>query len=485
MSGQEAYRSQLAEGRAGFGRLLLAEWTKLRSVPRWAVAAAGAVVLSLALALLVGSGRSAEQAGGGGGEAPEAVRPGLGQEYQDGGFFRYAPLPGDGEVRARVTAQRAEHEEAKAGLMIRADERPGSPYAALVVTPGGNVRLQAEFGGTDLAGGDGPLPRWLRLVRTGETVTGYQSADGENWRRVGEVRVEGLTGAAHAGVLVASPDLTEVERQFGSESVSGQTGSATATFDHVALTGGAADSANGGQDPIADGRTRGEGEGTPGPGGSFTATGYGDIGRYPYGDDLTQAALTGVLALLAAVVALGVLFLTSEFRRGMIRTTFAVTPRRGRVLAAKAVVLGGAAGLAGVVTGAGTFLLAAPRLAGSGVPAPELTEGPALRAVLGTGLLLAAVALLSLGVAAVVRGSAAAISLVLVLVLLPQIVATGLPLSAALWLERVTPAAGFAIQETVRRYDTAIAPWAGLAVLCGYAALALAAGWWRLRRRDA
>jgi hypothetical protein len=45
--------------------------------------------------------------------------------------------------------------------------------------------------------------------------------------------------------------------------------------------------------------------------------------------------------------------------------------------------------------------------------------------------------------------------------------------------------AGLAIQQTRLRFDTAIGPWAGLGVLCGYAAVALVAALWLLRRRDA
>ena len=44
------------------------------------------------------------------------------------------------------------------------------------------------------------------------------------------------------------------------------------------------------------------------------------------------------------------MFITAEYRRGLIRTTLAASPRRGRVLAAKAIVIGAvtfAAGLAG------------------------------------------------------------------------------------------------------------------------------------------
>ncbi|MGW2315168.1 hypothetical protein ACWCOU_44720, partial [Actinomadura luteofluorescens] len=101
------------------------------------------------------------------------------------------------------------------------------------------------------------------------------------------------------------------------------------------------------------------------------------------------------------------------------------------------------------------------------------------------GALFAAIAVLSLAVAVIVRRGAPAITIVLLLLLVPQIVATGLPLSAARWLERLTPAAGFAIQRTVDRYDQSIGPWAGLGVLCLYAAVALAAAARLVARRDA
>ena len=120
-----------------------------------------------------------------------------------------------------------------------------------------------------------------------------------------------------------------------------------------------------------------------------------------------------------------------------------------------------------------------------GVVTASLLDAPVLRAVAGTAALLALVALLTLAVATILRRAALAISVVFLLLLMPPILATGLPLSAAKWLERLTPSAGFAIQETVHRYDTAIAPWGGFAVLCAYAAAALAVATWRLRARDA
>jgi hypothetical protein len=65
------------------------------------------------------------------------------------------------------------------------------------------------------------------------------------------------------------------------------------------------------------------------------------------------------------------------------------------------------------------------------------------------------------------------------------------------WLTRVTPAAALAVQQTLIRYPQVesvyspangyypLPPWGGLAVLCGYTALALAVAAVLLRRRDA
>ena len=97
----------------------------------------------------------------------------------------------------------------------------------------------------------------------------------------------------------------------------------------------------------------------------------------------------------------------------------------------------------------------------------------------------AVAAVFSLAVATIFRRSAASITVVLLLLLVPYILSTGLPLDVAAWVQRLTPSAGFAIQDTVRRYDTAITPWAGFGVLCAYTVLALGVAAWRLRERDA
>jgi ABC-type transport system involved in multi-copper enzyme maturation permease subunit len=122
-----------------------------------------------------------------------------------------------------------------------------------------------------------------------------------------------------------------------------------------------------------------------------------------------------------------------------------------------------------------------------------------LRVIVGTAALLAVAAVLTLAVGTALRRSAATIVIVIVTIVLPYFlaVASVLPLGASDWLLRITPAAAFALQQPVPQYSQVtalysplsgyypLAPWAGFAVLCGWAALALGLAVYLLHRRDA
>ncbi|MEN3270609.1 ABC transporter permease subunit [Pseudonocardia sp.] len=465
-----------SQGQDGFTRILLAEWTKLRTVPRWGLTLLAAVLLTILIALLTAVGSHFSSEGPGGVSIPPPTT------FQDQGYFVFKPLSGDGSITARVVSQDNSGDWAKAGVMIRQGATPGSSYAAMMVTPGHGVRLQSDFS-KDLKGSSGPAPRWLRLTRTGKSVTGYESANGSDWARIGAVRLDALEPTVEVGMFVASPDQTQIKRQFGGESIQGLSTQGRAVFDNVGTTAAQPQSSAPWQQRN---RSMPPSRGSSSEaGGVFTVIGSGDVGPFKFGDDIARRSLSGVLAGLMALVALGVLSITSEYKRGMIRSTFTAGPRRGRVLAAKAVVLGATTFVAGLVASFGAFLLANPILHSNGFTAPSLSDGPVLRAIVGTAALMAVVAVLALGVGVILRHSAGAITVVVLLLFVPQILASGLPLSAALWLGRITPAAGFAIQQTVERYDSAISPWAGFGVLCAYTAAALAAAYWLLRRRDA
>jgi ABC-2 type transport system permease protein len=208
--------------------------------------------------------------------------------------------------------------------------------------------------------------------------------------------------------------------------------------------------------------------------------------NYDPTNNVEQGMLLGQLTLGV----LGVLALSSEFSSGSIRATFAAVPRRGRVLAAKAAVLFAvtlAAGEALAFAGALTFGAAAP----AGVPHPPLGQLDGLRAVLLSGTYPALIALIGLGLAALIRHTAGAVAAVVaVTFLLPLVL---LPVGKHIAVLKFLPANilvdSLAAVKPVADASIAIggplSAWAGFAVMCLYAAAALAAGGWALARRDA
>ena len=231
--------------------------------------------------------------------------------------------------------------------------------------------------------------------------------------------------------------------------------------------------------------------------GAFTISGSGDIA--PLVGDIISAQwagasiVNGTIVALLFVIVLATLFATSEYRRGLIRTTFAASPRRGRVLAAKAVVAGSLAFAAGAIATAIAEVITRHVLAANGSYLfPQ--SGPDLaRVIIGTGLLLGLAAALAVALGMMLRRSAAAVAAGIVLLVLPGVLGS----QSGNWLMRFTPTAAFAIQATLPRSNLVtsaytppngyfpVSPWAGLAVLAAYTAVALGAATWLLRRRDA
>lgn len=210
------------------------------------------------------------------------------------------------------------------------------------------------------------------------------------------------------------------------------------------------------------------------------------------GHDATRLSLIGVHGGQAAVVIMAVLAISGEYGTGMIRTTLTAMPHRATVLAAKA------ATLTAITLAAGTIAVLASVLAGRlilpgngftpahGYPLLSLADGPTLRAAVGSVLYLALIALLSLGVAAAVRDSAAAIGVVLgLLYLFPIMVHMVADPGWQRRLWQISPMnAGLAIQATTDLPSLPLSPWAGLGVLATWAATALLTGGLLLRLRD-
>ena len=526
------YRSSLRAGHDGFAQLLRAEWTKFRTVRGWVVGLIVAALVTVGIGLIAAAGNSTSCASSDGatGHGAECRRtlppigPG-GEAVTDSFYFVHQPLTGDGSITVRVTAltgliPSADAGDgrlppdpgmrsglapwAKAGLVVKASTTQGSAYAAIMITASHGVRMQDNYT-HDVAGSVGAVsasaPRWLRLTRSGDTLTGYESTDGTHWTQVGTAHLAGLPSTVPAGLFVASPNYEVTDQHFGGSSSIGGPSQATAAFDHVnvasqrpagAWNGEAIGGAGDGQTP---------GAGVRESGGAFTVTGSGDIAPVPAGPEpnTVEQSLAGGFAGLIVVVVVGTMFMTAEYRRGLIRTTLAASPRRGRALAAKAIVLGSVTFVVGLAAaGVADWLVGRVRVHNGQniLPVSSLTE---LRVVAGTAALLAVAAVLAMAVGTVLRRSAGAVAAAIVLLVLPYIlaVASVLPAGPAQWLLRVTPAAAFAIQQSMPQYPQVsglyapatgyypLAPWAGFAVLCAWAAAALGLAFVLLRRRDA
>ncbi|HEX2772836.1 MAG TPA: ABC transporter permease [Micromonosporaceae bacterium] len=210
-------------------------------------------------------------------------------------------------------------------------------------------------------------------------------------------------------------------------------------------------------------------------------------------DDLPKVSLFGVRFGQVAVVALAVLAITNEYATRMIQMTLTVNPRRWLVLATKTAVVTVAALAAGVVAVAGSLLAGRSILPGNGFTAANgyqllsLADEPTRRAAIGTVLYLGLIALLSLGVGAIVRDTAGAITVVLSLLFLFPMIA--MFVTDAKWherLEKYAPmTAGLNIQATRGLDQLATGPWAGLGVLAAYAGAAVIGGLLVFQFRDA
>jgi ABC-type transport system involved in multi-copper enzyme maturation permease subunit len=531
------YRSTTQGTRDGFAQLVHAEWTKFRTVRGWVIGMIVAVLVTAGIGILVAAGSAGQScqsigsrgSSSGCGSAPALPLGPDGEPVVDNFYFVRQPLAGNGSLTVRLTSltsllppagqglgatpsQPGTVPWAKAGIIMSATGlSTPQAYAAMLATGANGVRMQWNYTG-DTAGLPGAVsagsPRWLRLTRDGDTITGYDSADGVHWTVVDVVRLAGLPATVQAGLFTASPQLpVSAVNIAGIGHGGGGPTASTAVFDHLSRSGAwPASSWTGG---YTQGDLAAEAQGLGGyhqVAGRITVTGQGDLapaipdqGEFGSSQNTIAIYLIGTFVGLIAVAVVATMFMTGEYRRGLIRTTLAATPRRGRVLAAKALAVGGVAFVAGLLGTVGAEIVGTSIAHSRGTPdfpEPWPTE---LRMIVGTALLVAVVAVLTLAVATIVRRSVAAVTIIFVAIVVPYFLSAiaTLPVGVADWLLRVTPAAAFALQQATPRYPQVdayyapvsgfypLAPWAGFAVLCAWTLAALGGAVYLLRRRDA
>ncbi|WP_248925000.1 DUF1349 domain-containing protein [Paenibacillus hamazuiensis] len=477
----------------GFTQLLRMERIKFRKTRGLVIG----IIVALLLTVLPGLLISAAMTGIG----PTIPISPNGQAVTDKFYFVHQPLTGDGSITVRLTSLTGlitypppNHDQivsgvvpwAKAGVIIKDGIKQGSAYAALMVTGANGVRMQYNYT-NDTAGHPGNVspesPRWLRLTRSGDIITGYESMDGVQWTKVDTVHLVELPSTAEVGLFVTSPgDITVLE---GASRFT----SATADFDQLELQGeGTGDSwsySDIGATIKLDGSVHHPGRASR-SGGTFTVTGNGDIA--PLGAEggwTVERCLIGTFAGLIAVMIVAVLFVTAECHRRKKRGSGLAVPCPHKVLAAKAVVISITSFVIGLVAAIFTIVICKQILLSNGnpvLPAAALTE---VRIIFGTAALFAFASVLALAFAGLLRRGILAATASIAAVILPYILAfvNALPLDVSRWLLRLTPAAGFAIQQSIPEYPQVIglytpqvgyfplAPWAGFTVLCGYTAI--------------
>ncbi|MGY1742756.1 MULTISPECIES: ABC transporter permease [unclassified Blastococcus] len=193
----------------------------------------------------------------------------------------------------------------------------------------------------------------------------------------------------------------------------------------------------------------------------------------------------GLMIAQVTAVVLGTLVATSEYGTGMIRATLAAVPRRGSVLAAKAIVLTGTLLVAGTATALVGYLGGNAFLSAEGIGL-SLDDDGVLRALLGSGLYLAGLGLLSMAVGLLVRHTAAALSTVLAVVFVLGNMAFLLPGTWGEWVAKLLPGnAGSAVTTPVSFNPDALGPWTGFAVFAAEVAVLLLVAAVAFRRRDA
>jgi hypothetical protein len=122
--------------------------------------------------------------------------------------FVYQPLNADGEIKAQLVSVQTNNANGDFGVMIRENLSAGSRYAYLGVSQNLKYTWQRRnntSGSTSTATAtlSAPPKAWVRLVRTGNTLTGYSSANGVSWTKVSSRSIT-MAANVYVGFVAAS-----------------------------------------------------------------------------------------------------------------------------------------------------------------------------------------------------------------------------------------------------------------------------------------
>ncbi|QES51272.1 ABC transporter permease [Streptomyces venezuelae] len=210
---------------------------------------------------------------------------------------------------------------------------------------------------------------------------------------------------------------------------------------------------------------------------ALTAAAIGTAEEGSMGEDPLLAAFYGLNFGQIAAIAFGASAFSNEFHNNALRVTLTSVPDRTRFYLSKVLMVGGLALLVGQVTGVVTFVAGQAFM---GQYAIGLGDEGAVRAMVGSGVYLALMALFAAGLTAILRSGTAVLSMLIPFILIVSFVvgevvggiSQYLPDRAGQMIMRIEP-------------HGELGPWTGLGVTALWALAALAGGWLAVRRRDA
>jgi ABC-type transport system involved in multi-copper enzyme maturation permease subunit len=202
-------------------------------------------------------------------------------------------------------------------------------------------------------------------------------------------------------------------------------------------------------------------------------------------EDSVGYAFKGFAVAQLIMAVFGALAITGEYGSGLIRTTFTAKPQRAAVLAAKVAVVGASALIVGEALSLACLLSSQAILAGHG--GASMWAPHVLPAVLGGGFYLAVVALIGVGIGAIVRHTAGAITVLVALLYLVPNIGSALPFPWNWDFANLFPstAAQQITSVAVSPASHALQAGPSYALLAGYAIGIPCLAAWLLHRRDA
>jgi len=160
--------------------------------------------------------------------------------------YVYQPLSGDITISAKINSMIWRHNDTIGGVMVRETLTSGSKHAMMALTSsnGAKFRRRTATGGStaDTTQAGITAPYWVKLVRTGSTLTGYHSTNGTAWTQSGTVTLA-MSNTVYVGMAVsANNDGAFNDVIFTDVSVSTAPATYTITYDGNSNTGGTAPS---------------------------------------------------------------------------------------------------------------------------------------------------------------------------------------------------------------------------------------------------